>query len=314
MLDDFNRQIEYARISLTDRCNYRCIYCMPECGIEKKSHSDIISLEDTYKIILALKELGIKKFRFTGGEPLVRKGAVDLINTVSKMDGITTYITTNGVMLSSFANCLASNGLSGVNISIDTLSADKYKQVTGGGKLIDALNGLNSAKEAGIKDIKVNAVLMKDFNDDEIELFATFGKDNNVRVRYIELMPFAYGNAYKTYGLSADSVISKYNLIKKETTEFTNNAEYYVFPNGNEVGFIRPLSNKFCSKCNRIRITSDGKLLLCLHKQIEVDLKDSLNDFDKLVETIKKGIMLKPAGHELCEGNLQERPMNSIGG
>jgi len=314
MVDSFGRNIEYARISLTDRCNYRCLYCMPNCGIEKKSHSDILSLEDTYKIIEALKDLGIVKVRFTGGEPLVIKGALDIIEKTSKFSGLSTYITTNGVYLSDFAYKLVDCGISGLNISIDSLDEDKYKFVTNGGELSTVLEGIEKVKKAGIENIKVNAVLLKGINDDSILEFAKFGKDNHIEVRFIELMPFSHGDSYIKYGINSAEVISKYNLTKINQKQFTNNTEYYLTEDGNEIGFIRPISSKFCSMCNRIRITADGKMLLCLHQNIEIDLKDSLYDMDALKEKIKLGIMQKPLGHDLDKGNLQNRSMNAIGG
>lgn len=313
MIDSFNRDIKYARVSLTDKCNYRCFYCMPECGIEKKAHSEILSLDDMYKILSALKKCGFEKVRFTGGEPLVRKGAVDLISKVQKelkIDQLS--ITTNGVYIKENINVL--KNLDSINISIDSFDAEKYKMVTRGGNLQDALDGFYAIKDSGIKRIKVNAVLMKGINDNEIKDFAVFGKENNVDVRFIELMPFSFGNSYETYGISANEVIAKYNLKKVEKKTYTNNAETYMFDSGEEVSFIRPLSNKFCSKCNRIRITSDGKMLLCLHRLDNVDLKPYINDEEKLIEAIKEGIKNKPECHELNNGKLQTRSMNKIGG
>ncbi len=314
MQDSFGRNIDYARISLTDRCNYRCVYCMPECGVEKKTHNDILSLEDTFKIICALKDLGVKKFRFTGGEPLVRKGAVDLIEKTAALDGVKTALTTNGVYLPECVDKLYDLKLNGLNVSIDTLDKDKYKIISGGGNLDDALNGLESAITAGINNIKINAVLMKGVNDDAIEEFATFGKEKGARVRFIELMPFSNGNSYEKYGISADEVIRRYNLKKVDIEEYTKNTEYYAFDDGKIVGFIRPISHKFCSECNRIRLTADGKLLLCLHRNIEVDLRDCLDDYDALKDRIIQAIKNKPESHNLDEGNLQSRSMNAIGG
>lgn len=287
---------------------------MPECGVEKKTHSDILSLEDTFKIICALKDLGVKKFRFTGGEPLVRKGAVDLIEKTAALDGVKTALTTNGVYLPKYVDKLYDLKLNGLNVSIDTLDKDKYKIISGGGNLDDAMKGLESAINAGIQNIKINAVLMKGVNDDAIEEFATFGKEKGARVRFIELMPFSNGNSYEKYGISADEVINRYNLKKIDLEEYTKNTEYYAFDNGKIVGFIRPISHKFCSECNRIRLTADGKLLLCLHRNIEVDLKDCLDDYDALKDRIKQAIMKKPESHNLDAGNLQSRSMNAIGG
>lgn len=316
MTDNFTREINYARISLTDKCNFRCLYCMPECGIEKKQHSDIVSLDNILDIIKALSELGIKKVRFTGGEPLVRNGAVDLMKKVrDEIPAIKDIcITTNGVLLPQYAKELSEIGINGLNISIDSFDPEKYSFITRGGKLDDALKGFKCAKDAGIENIKINAVLLKGINDGSIREFADFGLNNNTEVRFIELMPFSFGNSYDKYGITSREVIENNSLIKTERDTFTNNTEYYQFSDGAEVGFIRPISNKFCSKCNRIRITADGKMLLCLHRTDEIDLKGSFGKFDELKGLLCEGIKNKPEGHDLCGGNLQTRAMNRIGG
>jgi len=316
MIDGCNREINYARISLTDKCNFRCLYCMPECGIEKKEHSEIISLEDMFTVIKVLSELGIKKVRFTGGEPLVRKGAIDLIERVHEelpsIENIS--ITTNGVFLPSYIDRLKKVNLSSVNISIDSFNEDDYRKITRGGNLKDALEGLKCAKEANIDKIKLNAVLLKGINDDKIKDFADFGRENNVEVRFIELMPFSYGNSYDEYGISASEVIENNQLTKIEKLTFTNNTEYYTFKDGTQIGFIRPLSHKFCEYCNRIRITADGKMLLCLHRTEEIDLKGNFDRLDALKYMIREGIINKPKCHNLTAGEYQNRYMNRIGG
>ena len=307
MKDSFGREIDYLRVSLTDRCNYRCVYCMKETGVEKKSHSDILTLEETYSIIEAFVALGGKKVRFTGGEPLVRKNAISLIERVGKLSLDKMSLTTNGVYLPEYADRLKEAGISAVNISIDSIDEDKYRFVTVGGNLNDALNGLKKAKE--LFDVKINAVLMKGINDD-VRPFAEFAADNGVLLRFIELMPFAENDSYQKYGVPATEIIEKKHLSLSETV---GNTDYYAFDDGIKVGFIRPLSHKFCGGCNRLRLTSDGKILPCLHGDAEIDIKPYLKS-GSVTEGLLKAISIKPACHKMDGGIWQTRKMNYIGG
>ncbi len=310
MKDEFLREIDYLRVSLTDLCNYRCRYCMKEGGVEKKSHADMLTLEETFEVIKVFVSLGGKKVRFTGGEPLVRKNAVSLIMRVSKELGVKNLgLTTNGVYLPKYKDELKEAGLSSINVSIDTLDADKYKQVTMCGNIDDALKGLSTAKQIA-KEVKINAVLMRGINDDEIKTFADFASEQGAKLRFIEVMPFAENNSYEQYGISATEIINKYGLKHLETI---GNAEYYQFDDGKMVGFIRPLSNKFCSACNRLRLTSDGKLLACLHGDVELDIKPYIKN-GNIEEAIKEIVAQKPFCHNLDLGKIQTRNMNYIGG
>lgn len=306
MKDNFQREISYLRVSLTDLCNYRCRYCMKESGVEKKSHADLLTLEETFDVISAFKSLGGKKVRFTGGEPLVRKGAVSLIERVGNELGFEIGLTTNGVYLTEHIDRLK-DVVSLVNVSIDTLDVDKYRFVTMGGNLKDALAGLEAAKK-NIENVKVNAVLMRGINDNSIKEFADFAA--GVTLRFIELMPFAENNAYEKYGISATEVIDKYGLTFVETI---GNAEYYAFEDGRRVGFIRPLSKKFCADCNRLRLTSDGKLLPCLHGEGEIDVKPYIKS-GNVEDAIRLAISQKPFCHHIDGGKMQTRHMNYIGG
>ena len=308
MKDNFQREISYLRVSLTDLCNYRCRYCMKESGVEKKSHADLLTLEETFDVISAFKSLGGKKVRFTGGEPLVRKGAVSLIERVGNELDFEIGLTTNGVYLTEHIDRLK-DVVSLVNVSIDTLDVDKYRFVTMGGNLSDALAGLEAAKK-NIENVKVNAVLMRGINDNSIKEFADFAANNGVTLRFIELMPFAENNAYEKYGISATEVIDKYGLTLVETI---GNAEYYAFEDGRRVGFIRPLSKKFCADCNRLRLTSDGKLLPCLHGEGEIDVKPYIKS-GNVEDAIRLAISQKPFCHHIDGGKMQTRHMNYIGG
>ena len=309
MIDSFGRTVDYLRVSLTDRCNYRCLYCMKETGVEKKSHADILSLEDVYAVIRTFAELGGKKVRFTGGEPLVRKGVVGLMEKVGKLGLKKIGLTTNGAYLTQYAEDLSKAGVTAVNVSIDSLDPAQYAYVTKCGILNEALDGLRVAVDR-FAEVKLNAVLMRGINDDKIEDFADFADGLGIPVRFIELMPFAENDAFQKYGVSANEVKEKYDLTLVETV---GNTDYFALPSGKKVGFIRPLSHKFCAGCNRLRLTSDGKILPCLHGDKEIDLKPYLKN-----ENIAAGLLAaaeqKPACHNMGSGILQTRRMNYIGG
>ena len=309
MIDSFGRTVDYLRVSLTDRCNYRCLYCMKETGVEKKSHADILSLEDVYAVIRTFAELGGKKVRFTGGEPLVRKGVVGLMEKVGKLGFEKIGLTTNGAYLTQYAEDLSKAGVTAVNVSIDSLDPAQYAYVTKCGILNEALDGLRAAVDH-FAEVKLNAVLMRGINDDKIEDFADFADGLGIPVRFIELMPFAENDAFQKYGVSANEVKEKYDLTLVETV---GNTDYFALPSGKKVGFIRPLSHKFCAECNRLRLTSDGKILPCLHGDKEIDLKPYLKN-----ENIAAGLLAaaeqKPACHNMDSGILQTRRMNYIGG
>ena len=315
MLDSFGREIDYLRISITDRCNFRCVYCMPEEGIVKKEHSDILSFEGILRIVKALSKYGIKKVRVTGGEPMVRKGCLSFINQLGSIPGINDVcLTTNGFYLKDAEQELKHNKIDMLNVSLDTLDKNTFAQITRGGDLDKVLQGLDTAVKCGIKNIKINAVLMRGVNDNAIREFAEFGKAHNFKIRFIEIMPFSVNNSYEKYGITADEIIAKYNLIRTPEKDYSNNIETYAFEDELEVGFIRPISKKFCEKCNRLRLTADGKLLLCLHGSAYVDLKDVLDDENKLNEAIESAFKNKPREHNIDLGQIQKRDMNRIGG
>lgn len=289
---------------------------MSEDGVQKKSHTQILRLEQIERIIDALSELGIKKIRFTGGEPLVRKGAVELIKNVSENLKIEKLaITTNGSLLPKYIDELKKTRLDSYNISIDSLDKKKYEEITRGGNLQDAICAVEAVKKAGFESVKINAVLMKNFNDDEIFEFAKFGKKHNVLVRFIELMPFEDQSEFSNLAkMTFDEVLEKYPNLEYIGNKNSTNARYYKFSLGEEIGFINAMSHKFCDKCNRIRITADGKLLNCLHESKEFDLKPYLDDKEQLKQFIKKAVLEKPKCHHLENGAKQKRIMTRIGG
>lgn len=318
MKDSFGREINYLRISLTDRCNLRCKYCMPEDGIEKFCHEEILTLEEIYQITKSFVELGINKIRLTGGEPLARKGIVELISRVAKLPGVKDIaMTTNGILLKQYAQDLKDAGLNRVNISLDTLDKDRYKQITRGGNLKDALDGIKEAQRVGLKPIKINTVLIGGFNDEEIEDLVDITKEEIVDLRFIELMPIGEAVDWaKEKFVSNDIILERVKELSEVPREdISSPAVYYKLPNGKgKVGIINPISCKFCDNCNRVRLTSSGKLKLCLHSNKEIDIKQALIDGQDMKEFILESILKKEESHHLEDGEYIKRNMNQIGG
>jgi len=315
MKDNLGREITYLRLSVTDLCNLRCIYCMPECGIKKMRHSDILSIEEIESIVRASAACGIEKVRLTGGEPLVRKGIIDICRRIASIEGIREIcLTTNGVLLPKYAKELYASGVRKLNISLDTFDPEKYRMLSRIGTLNDALDGLKAAQDAGFESIKINVVLMGGINDDEIGKFVELTRDNDISVRFIELMPIGECADWdKERFVDAAKVLRVVPQLKESGTNGV--AKLYRIPGWRgSVGLITPISSHFCSRCNRIRITSDGKLKPCLHSAAEINLKGLSGA--NLVETIRLAIKQKPMGHHLSAGNASEslRYMNEIGG
>lgn len=319
MKDSFGREINYLRISITDRCNLRCKYCMPEDGIENKmTHDDILSFDEIYTIAKVFTQLGVNKIRLTGGEPLARKGVVDLVKKLSSLEGLEDLaMTTNGILLHEMAEELKAAGLNRVNISLDTLKEDKYKEITRIGDLSSFIKGLEEAKRVQLTPIKMNVVLIGGFNDDEILNFVNMTKDEEIDIRFIELMPIGESaNWAEERFISNERVLEKAkDLIPVPKKDPSSPANYYKLPAGKgRVGFINPISCKFCDNCNRVRVTSTGKLKLCLHSDEEIDLKDYLYSEKALREKILESIGKKEKSHHLEDGEYIRRNMNQIGG
>ena len=319
MKDSFNREISYMRISVTDRCNQRCIYCMPAEGVESLGHDKILSFEDIEKIVKAAVELGINKFRLTGGEPLVRKGVVGLVEKLAKIPGVKDLsMTTNGRLLSQYAHDLKKAGLMRINMSIDTFYEEKYAEITRGGDINEVMDGLDAAVAEGLLPIKLNVVVMKGFNDDEILNFAQLTLNEAFDIRFIELMPIGSTEVAEKYSMMQSSEIKE--LLKGiQPVESSNEvAEYYQYPEAKgRIGFISPMSNHFCNTCNKVRLTADGKIKACLHTNEEYDLNDVLKNgsHEDLVKALKEAIFSKPDRHYLGDGAEPiKRNMNKIGG
>lgn len=313
MKDRFGRDITYLRISVTDLCNLRCKYCMPESGVESLCHSDILTLEEIVEIVKVAAKNGIKKIRLTGGEPLVRRGFVHLCKEISKIEQIEDIaITTNGVHLKNMADDLFENKVKRINFSLDTLVKEKYNDITRRNDFDKTMESLFYAIKKGFK-VKLNVVLIGGFNDDEIENFVKLANDYDLEVRFIELMQIG-----ETANWSKDKFVSnKIVLEKVPKLEFDGVSGvakiYKIKGQKGKIGLISPISCSFCSDCNRIRLTSDGKLKPCLHSKDEINLKGLSGE--ELEEVFKRGIFDKPEKHHLEEGKSESaRDMNKIGG
>ena len=313
MLDSFAREITYLRISITDRCNYRCRYCMPEEGVEKRAHGDICSLEELRDMAAAAVRCGVKKIRVTGGEPLVRRGAVDFCRMLAEIPGVEELcLTTNGSLLTEQAAALREAGVTRLNISLDTLKEERFRAITRAGALSDVLHGLESAERAGFEKIKLNCVLLGGVNDDEIADFAALTRAHDWQVRFIERMPMGCGRDFGAY-LPAQTVLER--CPELEPVSHDGVAACCRFPGAKgTVGLIAPMSHAFCSECSRIRITADGKLKPCLHSAAELSLRGLSGD--ELEAAIRRGILMKPERHHMnATGETEtQRGMFEIGG
>jgi len=318
MFDLYGRKINYLRISVTDLCNLRCKYCMPEKGIDKIYHKEILTLEEIQSITEKFVEMGIDKVRITGGEPLVRNNILKLVEGIGRIEKVKDLaMTTNATLLKKYSRDLKNAGLNRLNISLDTLNEEKYSIITKTGQLKDVLEGIESAKKEGLTPIKLNIVLIKDFNEDEIEDFVNLTRYEDIDVRFIELMPIG---ALKYWSLnkyiSNETVLERVPaLIETKSSDISSPARYYKLPNAKgRVGLINPISCKFCENCNRIRLTADGKIKSCLHSNDEIDLKELIRNGKDLTNLITDIVKNKPKEHNLEEGNYINRDMTAIGG
>ncbi|MBU3128305.1 GTP 3',8-cyclase MoaA [Clostridium tagluense] len=319
MRDTYGRNINYLRVSVTDRCNLRCVYCMPEEGIKSLKHEDILRFEDTLKIVRAATALGINKIRYTGGEPLVMKDIDKLIYETSKIPGINDIaITTNGILLSDMAGDLKKAGLKRVNISLDTLNSEKYKSITRVGNLDKVMESIDKCLSLGLKPVKINTVLMRGINDVEFENFLNLTRELPVEIRFIELMPIGEGiKMYEKNNLSFMEMLGLHPELTKIGTEKSSTAELYKLTGAKgRIGFISPVSCKFCGDCNKIRLTSTGTIKPCLHSKEEINLRKYLNNEEMLTNAIKSAIESKPLEHHLREESASRsvKGMSQIGG
>ncbi len=334
MEDTYGRTIDYLRISLTDRCNFRCIYCMPEEGVSQMRHEEILRIEEIERFVRVAAGMGIKSVRLTGGEPLVRKGVVDLVRGISETPGIENVsLTTNGVLLPKMADELKRAGLSRVNISLDTLDPAQFKFITRCGELQQTLDGIDAALEAGFNPVKINAVAVRSLDQDYLA-FARLSVDRPLHVRFIEYMPVGESSGSHGCGWGKDDVVPSEELLETINERARaaglpqlvsagldkplgwGPARYFEFPGAQgTVGFISPLSNHFCSQCNRLRLTADGKLRPCLFSDVEFDAREALRGEggdDAVRAVYRLALGQKPDEHHDKVGT--ERGMSQIGG
>ena len=317
MIDTYGREIRYLRLSVTERCNLRCRYCMPEDGICKKRHEEMLTQEETISAIRAAASLGLSKLRITGGEPLVKPNIVDLCTQAAAVDGIREVcLTTNGTLLPSLAKPLRDAGVNRLNISLDTLDAEKFRYITRVGNLDDALAGIKAALKSGYDRIKINAVLIGGFNDDEIPRMAELTREYPLDVRFIELMPMVDSGDFGPESYLPYTVVTDRLKELEPVNPDGGVAKLYRLPGAQgNIGLISPISAHFCAECNRIRVTADGKVKPCLHSSDEISLKGL--DEDGMRETLRQAILSKPRWHgELSyrERSRAGRHMNQIGG
>ncbi|MEQ1637846.1 MAG: GTP 3',8-cyclase MoaA [Methylococcales bacterium] len=316
LVDRFGRIVDYLRISITDRCDFRCVYCMSEV-MTFLPREQILTLEELYILAEAFAELGVKKIRITGGEPLVRKGVLGLLEKIAAIETLNEVVlTTNGSHLAEMAASLKSAGVKRINISLDTLDADKFKQITRTGDLAQVLKGIHTAKALGFEQLKLNAVILKQRNHDEVCALVQFAIDNQLDISFIEEMPLGQvsehsrSESYYPSHLIRQDLAEKYQLI--ESTQKTGGPSnyYQVAASHTKVGFISPHSENFCSSCNRVRLTVEGRLLLCLGNEDSVDLKQVIRAYPgdrvRLKQAIVAAMQLKPEKHEF---NIHEQPV-----
>ncbi|MCI5644076.1 MAG: GTP 3',8-cyclase MoaA [Peptoniphilus sp.] len=323
MRDRFGREIDYIRISLTDRCNLRCKYCMPEEGVKLLNHKDILSYEEILILSKIFISLGIKNFKLTGGEPLVRRDVCNLVKELKKLEGIgEVTITTNGVLLEKYGKNLIDSGIDRINVSLDSLNPIKYEEITGRNFLNKVLGGIKVLLAENFERLKINTVPMKPLDREDIENLIYLGKDNPIDIRFIKIMPMGIANSELGYSKKEllqiiESILGKSSPIGEK--KGNGPAEYYSFQNyRSNIGFIDAIDNKFCSECNRIRLSATGFIKLCLYYDLGENIRPyiySLSE-NELREKIKNIIYNKPLMHHMNESLIQrdKKNMNQIGG
>ena len=316
LIDKFGRQVTYVRLSVTDRCDFRCVYCMSE-DMTFLPREEVLTLEEISLLSQAFVELGVNKIRITGGEPLVRNGVVGLLGNIAKLDGLDELvITTNGSQLVKLAQPLKDAGVKRINISLDSLDPEKFKKVTRVGELSTVLAGIQAAKKAGFEKIKLNAVILKNRNDDEINRLVQYAMEQGLDISFIEEMPLgaisehSREEAYYSSDQIKQDIEQQFELLASSKTTGGPARYYEVAGYDNLVGFISPHSHNFCDSCNRVRVTASGLLLLCLGQEHSMDLKRVLRQGDASLYSVKQALIesmeIKPKGHDF---KLSEQPV-----
>ncbi len=328
IVDRFDRRIDYLRISITDHCNLNCLYCAPFGGRRKLTHPEILSHEEIVRIVNGAVLAGISKVRITGGEPLMRKGVVELCRMLSGIEGLESLtLTTNGVRLQELAPQLHDAGVQRVNVSLDTLRPERFRKITGYDFLSQVLAGIEMAEEVGLHPVKINTVVMRGINDDEIEDFARLTLKKSYQVRFIELMPTngCGSGDYESLFMPVEEIVRVVKRVGELSLEpavdSLGPARLCSLPEGlGKVGFIAPLSWHFCGSCNRLRLTADGNLRTCLFSEKEVDIKRPLRagaSIEELADIFRLAATRKPHGHSLDRTDVEKhfgRDMQAIGG
>ena len=326
MVDGLGREINYLRISVTDRCNLRCRYCMPEHGVDHINHTEVLRLEEIARLVKIMSGWGITKVRITGGEPLLRKNLPRLFKTISTIPEIDDLaLTTNGIHFQDLAVSLKAAGLRRVNFSLDTLKEERHRFITRrSASVVTVMKAIELALALNLEPVKLNVVIIRGFNDDELLNFAELARQLSLHVRFIEFMPIGnllYWDPQRLIGVDEMKarLEQHYELIPEQEIYGNGPARYYSLPGGQgSLGFINPISNHFCSKCNRLRLTAGGTLRACLYDQRETDLKSALRggaSDDQLRAMMIDTILHKPEKHDMEGwGNSNRRYMYQIGG
>lgn len=328
LVDSFGRSITYLRISLTDRCNFRCVYCMPSGGLNWMPQSEVLSNNEVVKIVRVAAALGINKVRLTGGEPLVRPGVVSLVKQIASIPGIEDIgLTTNGVLLEKMAGPLAQAGMNRVNVSLDTLNSERFRRMTRFGSFDQAWRGIMAAEQAGLLPVKLNAVIIRGVNDDELLELAKLSLSHPWHIRFIELMPIGNTQEWgEGFPASSDRYISvqemrsrleELGLVPANTPLGSGPARTFRVPGApGTIGFISPLGEHFCQNCNRLRLTADGKLRACLVQPGEISIRAGLLRGQPIEELFFQAVAEKPEQHNLNAGlpAASKRGMSQIGG
>ncbi|MBI5016101.1 MAG: GTP 3',8-cyclase MoaA [Deltaproteobacteria bacterium] len=323
--DRFLRRINYLRVSVTDRCNLRCTYCMPAGGVAPLGHGEVLSYEEILRVARVALSLGIEKIRITGGEPLVRRGILGFLERVAALPGLKDLsLTTNGILLKEMAGALRRAGLRRVNVSLDTLRPEVFERVARRPGLERVLAGIDAARDAGLSPLKINVVAMRGVNDDEVLDFAEFARARDCEVRFIEFMP-ARRDAWDSGSLLPAAEIlsvlsSRYALVPTEAEGISGPCRTYLLPGGGRVGVISPMSDHFCGTCNRLRLTAEGKLRSCLFSDRQVDLRrilrSSAEDDRALEACIREAVHHKPERHAASDPSAEQcgLSMSRVGG
>jgi len=326
LVDKFGRTVDYIRLSVTDRCDFRCVYCMTE-DMKFLPRSQILSLEELYLVAKAFIELGVKKIRMTGGEPMVRSDVMSLIEKLGALPGLEELnLTTNGAQLDKYAPALKAAGVNRINISIDSLDAKRFKRISRVGNLEKVLRGIKAARSAGFDRIRLNSVIMRGYNEDEVIPLTEYALDHNIDIAFIEEMPLGQASDHDREDTTCSNdwvrnvIEEKYELLNSTTKTAGPSRYVQVVGKDNRIGFISPVTHNFCEECNRVRVTVEGRLLLCLGNEHSVDLRAILRDesasFDDLKRAIVASMEIKPERHYFYDTDHEQpvRLMNMTGG